>query len=202
MKKNYKLFAIAIALFCFVTSITLAQDSTAAKPRPKWYIPDALDLQYAGSIGFLSAGAGYDIIHKKASIDILFGYLPRAIGGNDISTITLKFTALPWKIRAGDNTTIYPVTVGTFFSYTMGEKYSSDLPSWYPDGYYWWSEAVRVNIFVGGKVRHKFSKNIWEAYYEVGTNELKLVSYVQNTGYLTVWDILHAGAGVRFYLNP
>jgi hypothetical protein len=194
-------FALLVILYTLPATLT-AQDSVSFKRHYKWYIPDSFVLQYAGSIGFLSAGGGYDIFHKKASVDILFGYLPGTIGGHDLQTLTLKFTASPWKIRAGKATTIYPFSTGTYFTYTMGGRYSSDLPSWYPDGYYWWSEAVRANIFIGGKVRHKVRDSVWEGYYEIGTNELKLVSYAQNTGYLTVWDILHAGVGVRFYLNP
>lgn len=198
-----KRFYFLLLPFLYVLPFTLsAQDSVSTRPSYRWYVPDAVVLQYAGSIGFLSGGAGYNILHKKATVDILFGFLPRSLGGDDIETITLKFTAAPWKIRAGKQTTIYPATIGTFFTYTMGGRYSSDLPSWYPDGYYWWSEAVRVNIFIGGKVRHKIRESIWEGYYEVGTNELKLVSYAQNSGYLTVWDILHAGVGVRFYIDP
>lgn len=196
-------FYFAFLAVFYTLPVTLAaQDSVSLKRHPKWYIPDSFVLQYAGSIGFLSAGGGYDILHKKASVDILFGYLPGTIGGHDLETITLKFTASPWKIRTGKTTIVYPFTTGTYFSYTMGGRYSSDLPSWYPDGYYWWSEAVRANIFIGGKVRHKVRDSVWEGYYEIGTNELKLVSYVQNTGYLTIWDILHAGVGIRFYLNP
>lgn len=193
-------FVLLVILYTLPATLA-AQDSVSLKRHHKWYIPDSFVLQYAGSIGFLSAGGGYDIFHKKASVDLLFGYLPGTIGGHDLETITLKFTASPWKIRAG-KTTIYPFSTGTYFTYTMGGRYSSDLPSWYPDGYYWWSEAVRANIFIGGKVRHKIHDSVWEGYYEIGTNELKLVSYAQNTGYLTVWDILHAGVGMRFYLNP
>jgi hypothetical protein len=36
-----------------------------------------------------------------------------------------------------------------------------------------------------------------DLYYEVGTNEIKLVSYIQNSGYLSVGKIIHVGIGVR-----
>jgi hypothetical protein len=37
-----------------------------------------------------------------------------------------------------------------------------------------------------------------ELYYEIGTNELKLVSYVQNHRSLRFYDILHLGLGIKF----
>jgi hypothetical protein len=178
-----------------------AQDSLQSSSR-KWYVPDVAVVQYAGSIGFLSVGGGYSILHDKAYVDLLFGYvLPSQAGGESLETLTLKFTAAPWKLQPNARTEIRPLTMGTFFNYTMGRQYSSDLPGWYPSGYYWWSEAVRVNIFIGGSVSRTTPR--WKGvkraslYYELGTNEIKLVSYIQNTGYLNIWQILHAGIGVR-----
>jgi hypothetical protein len=178
-----------------------AQDSTQQSTR-KWYVPDVAVAQYAGSIGFVSVGAGYSVFHDKAYVDLLFGYvLPSQAGGESLETLTLKFTAAPWKTQLDERTEWRPLTIGTFFNYTMGRQYSSDLPGWYPSGYYWWSEAVRVNIFIGGNISRTTPrwKRVKRAalYYELGTNEIKFVSYVQNTGYLNIWQILHAGIGVR-----
>jgi hypothetical protein len=180
-----------------------AQDSLEVKAKRKWYVPDFLALQYAGSIGFLSAGAGYDIFRHKANVDVLVGYLPASIGGETLETITLKFTAAPVKVKITPKVTAYPFTIGTYFCYTPGSRYSSDLPSWYPSGYYWWSEAIRVNLFIGGNVRFA-SDPIKQGskasfYYEVGTNEIKMVSYIQNRSALNIWSILHAGIGVRYH---
>lgn len=181
-----------------------AQDSTrVGNSKDRWYVPDFAVLQYAGSIGFLSAGAGYTVFRDKANVDVLVGFVPASMGG--LETITLKFTSMPWKIRLNPSVTLRPLTIGTYFCYTPGREYSSNLPSWYPDGYYWWSEAVRVNLFIGGSAnlttdRIKHIRKA-ELYYEVGTNEIKLVSYVQNTGYLSAWKILHLGIGVRAYFS-
>jgi hypothetical protein len=182
-----------------------AQDSTVTRKASRWYIPDTGVLQYAGSIGFLSAGAGYSVFRDRAHVDLLFGVVPGTYaGGSAIETITLKFTATPWRIPVGENGIIHPFSLGTFFCYTPGREYSSDLPSWYPSGYYWWSEAIRVNVFLGGNVslrydRFRFMKQA-DFYYEVGTNEIKLVSYIQNTGYLSFGKIIHLGVGLRVHI--
>jgi hypothetical protein len=199
MRRFFILFFAGLLLLGRPTAV--AQDSAKVVTR-KWYVPDVAVAQYAGSIGFLSVGAGYSIFKDKAYVDFLFGYvLPSQAGGESLETLTLKFTAAPWKIRLGERTEVRPLTIGTFFNYTMGRQYSSDLPGWYPSGYYWWSEAVRVNVFIGGSVSRTTTR--WKSvrraslYYELGTNEIKFVSYVQNTGYLNIWQILHAGVGVR-----
>lgn len=171
----------------------------------KWFVPDFLTAQYAGSIGFVAGGAGYSIIHNKANVDILFGVVPRFTGSEGLETITLKFTGDMIRTRLNDHLVLTPLTAGVYFTYTPGSEFSSDLPSWYPDGYYWWSEAVRVNIFIGGNItattNHFRGPRRVSAYYELGTNELKLVSYIQNHDTIKFWSILHAGVGVRYFFR-
>jgi hypothetical protein len=198
-----RLFSITLLMLTLAT-VAQGQDTTIVQKHAHWYIPDTGVLQYAGSIGFFSAGAGYSIFRDRAHVDLLFGVVPGTYGGGSaIETITLKFTAAPWKIPVGTDVMIHPFSIGTAFCYTPGREYSSDLPSWYPDGYYWWSEAIRVNVFLGGNVsmlynRWRFMKQA-DLYYEVGTNEIKLVSYIQNTGYLSFGKIIHLGVGVRVH---
>lgn len=210
LKFNKLIFPfLALALFLTLYSSSHAQtlpDTLALTKHERWYIPDFGTLQYAGSIGFVSAGAGYDIFHRKAKAELLFGYVPQKFaGGANIQTATLKFTGHVVKTTIDPNTTLHPLNVGTFVSYTFGKEFSSDLPGWYPSGYYWWSEAIRVNLFIGGDVSYTpprlKSIRRFDLYYELGTNELKFVSYVQNTGYLSIWKILHAGIGIRAHFH-
>lgn len=191
-----------LVLLLFFSKATFAQHDEL--PVVKWYVPDFVTAQYAGSIGVVSAGVGYEILKHKANADLLFGYVPSSLAGErPLRTVTLKFTAEPTKIRLSKRTDIHPLTIGTYFSYTFGREFSSDLPSWYPTGYYWWSEAVRVNLFIGGNVRMASNRiksgSRITAYYEIGTNEIKLVSYAQNKSALNIWSILHAGIGVKYH---
>jgi hypothetical protein len=196
-----KKLTIHILLILFWSLVANAQENKGQ--RHKWYVPDFVVAQYAGSIGFISAGAGYDIFKGKANVDLLVGYVPEFTGSKSLETITLKFTAAPLKIVINPDVTLYPLTSGVYFCYTPGKEFSSDLPSWYPDGYYWWSEAIRANIFIGGRVKIATGRlkagSYLTPYYEVGTNEIKLVSYIQNKGSLNIWTILHAGIGVRYH---
>lgn len=185
----------------FFASTTIFAQQTSRR----WYVPDFVTAQYAGSIGFVAAGPGYAIFREKAKLELLLGVVPGFLGSAPLETLTLKFTGSVIRVKLNDKVSIAPLTTGIFFCYTYGNEYSSDLPSWYPDGYYWWSEAVRVNIFIGGHVdvltnRLGRTRKL-NGYYEIGTNEIKLVSYVQNKDALTVWNILHAGIGVRYFFS-
>lgn len=197
MKKNS-----ICSFLCFLPFFCCAQE----KGRENWFLPDILTSQYAGSIGLISVGAGYEVIKRKANVELLVGYLPSFTGSKSMQTLTLKFTARPVLWRPNNELIIEPMTMGIYFCYTPGREYSSDLPSWYPDGYYWWSEAVRVNIFIGGSVVVSLGQATEKGrrlsgYYEIGTNEIKLVSYVQNKDALSIWNILHASLGVRYFFD-
>ncbi|HEY5824064.1 MAG TPA: hypothetical protein VIT44_06860 [Cyclobacteriaceae bacterium] len=189
-----------LALITFVSRLEAQQASTVRK----WFVPDHVVVQYAGSIGFISGGAGYDLFKtKNANLDFLFGHVPRFTGSKAINSITLKFNALPIRVVINERTTLYPLTAGAYICYTPGNAYTSRLPSWYPDGYYWWSEAIRANLFIGGSVNFSLQgmkeKSRLTAYYELGTNEIKLVSYVQNLHELSIWNIVHGGFGFRYH---
>jgi hypothetical protein len=186
----------------FLLSIIGQSFAQEVKPR-NWLLPDFVTLQYAGSIGFVSLGTGYATLQDRINIEVLFGVVPRFTGSEPMETITMKFTGSIIRTRLNEKITLTPLTAGLYFCYTPGKEFSSDLPSWYPDGYYWWSEAVRVNIFIGGNIAGVTNKlgrpRKISAYYEIGTNEIKLVSYVQNGQTLSFWSILHAGVGVKYY---
>ena len=196
-----KIFYFSILLLCVLYADVSAQGYNRAKG--KWYVPDFLVAQYAGSIGFISGGFGYDVLKKKGKLDLLGGYVPGFTGSAPMETITLKFSASLIKVYINPRFVIHPLNTGLYFCYTPGVEFSSNLPAWYPEGYYWWSEAVRANLFIGGDATFysdwlKRDSRLG-VYYEIGTNEIKLVSYAQNRRGLNIWTILHAGIGVRYH---
>jgi len=152
-------------------------------------------VHYAGSIGFLSAGIGLMNIRQTRSIEFLVGYLPELIGGKDIVTINWRIGVSTRTYPLGNNMSVQPVNINLGVSYSPQCDYKVNRPSVYPEGYYWWSEAIRVNLNVGSTL---ILNETFSLYYEVGTNELKLVSYALNTNSLSVLDMMHLGIGVRF----
>src|SRR5688572_18357002 len=141
--------------------------------RHHWSIPDHIPLQYAGNIGFVSTGFGYSILKDKAEIDFMFGYVPKDVGG-PLSILTNKFTWLPLRPTEGKEITFDLLTAGGYLSYSLGDAFFfiPNALDKYPAGYYDYSSALRVGIFVGGRMHYWANgKTIPRItlYYEVGT---------------------------------
>lgn len=192
---------ITFLLFLFASVQGIAQDDQKEK---KWYIPHHAKVQFAGNIGFLSAGPGYLHGKNKLETDLMLGYLPKAIGGDRIVSLTGKMTYSPWKTAINDNWNIVPFSIGPYLSYSFGSQFDTWLPNEYPDGYYWWATSLRVGAFFGGRIEMPLDpqRNVKSLgfYYELGTYDLEFISFVQNTDYLSVTDIFTLALGVKLQL--
>src|SRR5690554_2762197 len=174
----------------------------------KFLIPDAAIVQYAGSIGYFSIGAGYEVFkNKRGIIDFNYGYVPASKGG-ELHIITAKFAYKPFEIELNDWVKFYPFNPGLFFSYTFHE----DLPfkfasSQYPSGYYYWSPALRPHLSFTNEIELSMVK-LWKDskikkisfYTEFNTNDYYLTNYIQNISSLSPFDAFQLGVGVRVKL--
>ncbi len=187
-------------LAILLSMLLLGVNSVIGQPgQSPWYVPDHATVQYAGSMGMFSAGVGYANRQDRSHIDLFMGFVPQKYSYNGLGVATIKFTQFVWRSREIDNRWSYtPLTAGVFLTYTFGKHFQ--WPEHYPSGYYWWSESLRPNIFLGGNLRYaRDSKSVKRLalYYEIGTNELKLTSYLLNTSALSFWGVLHAGVGIK-----
>lgn len=193
-----KVFATLLLLFHFAA---IAQEAGLSEKSGKWYFPDHIKLQFAGNIGFMSGGPGYISRNRTLETDLMFGYLPQKFGGDALVSITSKISYSPWRIPLRNTFNIVPFSLGFYMSYTFGPQFDTKWPSYYPEGYYWWATAIRPGAFIGGKAGKDLQlfkrKRAMELYYELGTYDLLLISYVQNTGYLKFGDILNLAFGVK-----
>ena len=193
---------LSLLLFLLAPFFATAQIEDRLDSERKWFMPDHLKLQFAGNIGFLSGGPGYISNNKTLETDLLFGFLPQKFGGDGLFSTTLKTTYSPWSIPLKNSYYIKPFSIGFYLSYTFGKQFDTKLPSHYPVGYYWWATSFRPGAYIGGKlgkdlVVNKRQRSL-EMYYELGTYDLLLISYVQNTGYLRPSDIVNLAIGLRF----
>lgn len=192
-----KYIAILIVLLSFADRVK-AQNL-------RFLIPDGAVIQHAGSIGYLSAGAHYTLFkNKKGSFDVIYGHLPKSKGGG-FSTLSTKFAIRPYELKLNKWLTIHPVNPGAFLSYTLDKEF--DL-TWdrgqYPKSYYYWSEALHLHFSFSSELKldtrqllsSKFLKS-FAVYYEVNTNDMYLVNYIQNTRGLSLTDIFKAGIGIK-----
>jgi len=188
----------AILFFFLGTAMSYAQ-------KLKFLIPDEAIAQYAGSIGYFSIGAGYEIFkNKKGNLDFNYGYVPASKGG-ELHAVTVKLAYKPFEIELSDWGKLYPFNPGFFLSYT----FHKDLdflyhPNDYPPGYYYWSPALRPHLSVSNEIEFSMDK-IWNGtgikkvgiYSEFNTNDFYIVNYLQNTSSLSLSDVFQLGIGIR-----
>jgi hypothetical protein len=191
-------FQLIVLLFSLTNSSVFAQGF-------KFLIPDGAELQYAGSIGYLSGGVSYDLFpNKRGNMDLMYGFVPGNKGGV-LHIATVKFAYKPWTIKLKDWGRLYPFNPGLFATYTFHKELSFKFPSGqYAHDYYYWSEALRPHLSFSSEIELNARKFIKETgikaiglYIEMNTNDYYLVNYFQNMSALKIDDIFQLGIGTR-----
>ncbi|WP_374165384.1 hypothetical protein [Arcticibacter sp. MXS-1] len=168
-------------------------------------IPSDIVVQHAGSIGYFSVGAGYELFkNKRGTLDFHYGHVPEGKGGS-LHILSAKFAYRPFEVKVNEHVSVYPFNPGAFVSYHFGKAFDFYWDkSQYEDGYYWWSSAIRPHLSVSNEVKltgQKLLRSLrvkaMTIYSEFNTNELYLVSFYQNPGDLALTDIIKIGLGVR-----
>lgn len=185
--------------------LLIGVSANVSAQRSKFLIPDQAIVQYAGSIGYLSAGAGYDIFgNKRGNLSFHYGYVPKSKGG-ELHIATAKLAYKPWEIQLKDWGKFYPFNPGFFVSYTFHKDLSLFFPSGqYPGDYYYWSEAIRPHLSFSTELDVKPPEVLKNTgiramgfYIEANTNDFYLINYLQNMSALRLDDIFQLGLGLR-----
>lgn len=182
-------------------------DTTAAEPTAvrKWFRPTHLALQTGGGLGMVAAGAGYEFGgHDRLETDVLLGYVPRRFAGSTLTLASLKFLYSPFRLRVNEKVQALPLTVGAYFSYTHGTL-NDELKGQYSGDYYWFSTDTRYGPLLGGRVTYLAAPvaatgqpRKLSFYYELGSNDLYLASYLANrNGGLGFGQLLTLALGVK-----
>ncbi|MET0466788.1 MAG: hypothetical protein ABW007_26745 [Chitinophagaceae bacterium] len=159
-------------------------------------LPHHAQVQYAGNIGFVSAGIGYATKNEKLQADLYYGYLPKRIGGTTIHSITGKFTAslIDRNYRKAD---ISFLNLGFLVNYAFGDQYFLFSPDNYPYNYYRFPTAAFVGLVVGGS----YKKGPYNFYYEVVAADRDMISFANNPSSIKFTEIWSFGAGVKMKLR-
>jgi hypothetical protein len=184
---------------------------TLAAPAPDppqaerpWYRPQHLVLQTAGGLGMVAAGAGYEYGKNRLETDILLGYVPKHFAGSTLSMASLKMLYSPFRLQLTDKVQLLPVTLGAYFSYTHGTL-NDELKGQYSSDYYWFSTDTRYGpllgsrlTYLGAPVAATGQPRKISFYYDLGTNDLYLASYLSNrNGGISLGQILTLALGVK-----
>lgn len=182
---------VALLIALLTTSSASAQQSGLT--------PDFGTIQYAGSIGFISAGVGYDIF-KRHQLSLYYGHVPERLGG-PLHILATKLMFNISSLRISDHVMISPFNAGVMVSYHFGSQFKSRWPSHrYPDGYYWWKTSLRAHLAAETSVTFSFREEKSQSvsgFVAFNTNELYLISFLKNTRSLSLADIIKVGYGVR-----
>ncbi|HEU4469543.1 MAG TPA: hypothetical protein VFR58_00545 [Flavisolibacter sp.] len=199
MKKWHTSGLAAAALFLLFPLAGLA-GSDSAGPRPR-ALPDHFKVQFAGGIGFLSAGAGYSSRDGKVDADLFYGYVPKSIGGITIHTLTAKLTYSPIKPLQYGHFKVKPFSTGALVNYSFGKQYFGFRPDNYPYDFYKFPTSLYLGAFVGGELFRQTEKSKPFSriglYYELVTFDRLLLSYINNRRALSITDVFSLAIGVK-----
>lgn len=169
----------------------------------RWYLPDFVPLQYAGNIGFLSAGVGYASRLRNYDLGVIYGYVPKSIVGTYIHTLTAKNTFPVTRYQLKNNNILIPY-LGLALSLEVGGNAFFRMPDHFPDSYYDYPKNMRVLAYGGARVQHLFEDDFHglsgvELFAEAGTVDL-YIWYKAMSNEIKLKEIFSLAVGVNFLL--
>lgn len=183
-------------------------DRRVHRYRKHWesLIPTHTKLQFAGNMGLLSLGTGWDYgRHNQWETDIFFGILPKYQSDKTKITMTLKQNYMPWSIGLGKQFYVEPLACGMYLNTVFGEDFWTNEPDRYPKGYYGFSSRVRIHIYMGQRLTYDIPQR-WRLgaravtfFYEISTCDLYVVSAFTNK-YLKPKDYLSLSFGLKLQM--
>lgn len=200
--------ALALVAFGEIATAQNGYDRRIEKYQNQWVklIPTHQKIQYAGGMGVISLGVGWDYgKNDQWETDIYLGYLPKYTTKRSKITFTLKQNFIPWTKQLNKTISIDPLACGLYVNTIFDGDFWVNEPDKYPNGYYSFSTKMRFNIFLGQRLtfhippeKRFLSKDI-TLFYELSTNDLYLVSAFSNKT-LSPTDYLRLSFGVKFQI--
>ena len=201
------LILISSLVCCIHTNAQETYQERINKSKSLWdgLIPSHAKIQYAGGIGLVSAGLGWDYGKSNQwETDVMLGIVPSYSTQRAKVTFTLKQNFFAWNNRRISNRfTIDPLAVGLAGNTIFDGEFWVNEPDKYPSGYYSFSTKLRFWINMGQRItlhipkeKRYLAKSI-TAFYEISSCDLYLFSAFTN-GYLKPTDYLRLAFGLKF----
>ena len=163
-------------------------------------------VQFAGNMGLLSFGTGWDYGKKNQwETDVFLGFIPKYDSKRTKVTMTLKQNYMPWSLNLGRGFSTEPLTCGIYFNTVFGNEFWVHEPDRYPKGYYGFSSKIRSHIFLGQRLTYdidpqrRYTAKSITFFYELSTCDLYLISAATNS-YLRPRDYLSLSFGLKLQL--
>lgn len=183
-------------------------DKRIRRYRNHWekLIPTHTKVQFAGNMGLLSFGTGWDYGKRNQwETDIFFGFIPKYDSKRAKVTMTLKQNYMPWNLNLGKGFSTEPLSCGLYFNTVFGDEFWVHEPDRYPKGYYGFSSKLRAHVFLGQRLTYdidpqqRHTAKAITFFYELSTCDLYLISAVTND-YLRPRDYLSLSFGLKLQL--
>lgn len=166
-------------------------------------IPSYTKLQFAGGMGLVSVGTGWEYgKNRQWETDLLMGIIPKHSSKRTKVTFTLKQNFTPWRVPLRGRFSLEPLSAGLYLNTVLGSEFWMKNPDRYPQGYYWFSTRLRIHVFVGQRIRFNIPENRrWflssiTAFYELSTCDLYVIQAVRNS-YMKAGDVLRLSFGLK-----
>lgn len=183
-------------------------DKRIHRYRAHWdnLIPTQHVLQFAGNMGLMSVGIGWDYgRHRQWETHFLIGLVPKYDSRNVKVTFTLKQNYIPWSVSMRNDWSFEPLECGLYFNSVLGSDFWSKQPTKYNSGYYPFSTRFRPNVFLGQRITKEIPHNTRRyiksitAFYEISTCDIYFMPFFRN-GNARFWDVFGLSLGVKFQL--
>lgn len=198
------LLAFSLSAFAQKDSVAILRDSlNKAEKRIEAYeirhnryvkfwnslIPNFTRLQFAGSVGLVNIGLGWEYGQKRQwETDLMFGLVPKYDSDDSKVTFTIRQTYIPWEKKlTRKGMTFQPLACGVFLNSVLNSDYWSHTPNRYPTAnYYWFSSKIRLHMFIGQRYtlhipkEKRFFMHSISVVWELSTCDLYIVSKAVN----------------------
>lgn len=166
-------------------------------------IPSYTKIQFAGGMGLVSVGTGWEYgKNRQWETDLLLGIIPKHSSKRTKVTFTLKQNFTPWRVPLRGRFALEPLSTGLYLNTVFGGEFWMKNPDRYPQGYYWFSTRLRIHIFVGQRIRfdipegRRWFLSAITAFYELSTCDLYVIQAVRNS-YMKADDVLRLSFGLK-----
>lgn len=195
-----QLATLIVSIICLLHS---AQAQQTENNILQTITPHHVQLQYAGNIGMVSAGIGYNLANDKIHVTLMDGFTPASIAGNNINVVALKGSYDIVSLPVLRTRSIVPYAgLATTFE-TSGNGVYKKLPERYTDRKYYQMSAFHLNVFAGAKLQLPVGardRQRLELYAETGTVDSYIYYYFKNSA-LDFTDMFSMALGVSYHFG-
>ncbi|MFA8299258.1 MAG: hypothetical protein ACEPOV_03775 [Hyphomicrobiales bacterium] len=206
MKKNkairiFILLLDMLLLLAFVQKTSAQSEDSKENKFLKAFIPDYVRIQFAGQVGMISVGPGWNFLDKKIKTEVFYGYLPVRYSTAEVNTLGIKTSYLPISLkREGFFNKISPYVLASInMTISDGSKTFIKNPNNFPKGYYS-PTSIRISPGIGINMTHDLKEGYYikdlDLYFETVTNNVYL-DYLFTNRTVKVNDVFSLAIGVR-----